>query len=102
MSENSGIAHTLTDDMKLCQTLAEAFWQAATSNDRAIANYTSPTYKAVQRAFLVSVRTVYGLGARRAERVLDLLSELGPNDGVYGTSGYGVASYVEYVRTSRP
>jgi hypothetical protein len=96
------MSQTLTHEQKLCQTIAEAYWQAATSNDHAIANWKSPTYRALQRAFLASVRTVYGLGARRAERVLDLLSELGPNDGAYGTSGYGVASYVEYVRTNRP
>ena len=88
-------------DERICQLAAEALWQAATSNNVAVARYDSATYRALERAFTASVREVYGLSALKARRVLNLLEELGPNDGANGTSGWGVQSYVQYARDNR-
>lgn len=95
------INFTLTADQTLCQEIAEAYWKAATSENREISTYTTPVYRNLQRAVIASVRAVYGLGEVRARRVLDLLSELGPNDGAIGTNGFGIFSYVQYVKENR-
>ena len=85
-------------DERICQLTAEALWHAATSENHTVARYDSATYRALERAFVTSVREVYGLSALKATRVRDLLAEFGPNDGAVGTTGYGVQSYVQYAR----
>lgn len=89
---------TLTRDQKICQAAAEALWNAATSERYDIAWCRSPLYKQLERAFVTSVRLVYGLGAIRAGQVRELLAEYGPDDSLTGTNGRGVASYVEFVK----
>jgi hypothetical protein len=91
----------ITREQRVCQLAAEALWTAATSDDPGISGSWNASYKALERAFVLSVRAVYGLSALKANRVRDLLAELGPDDGAVGTSGWGVASYVEYVKTNR-
>jgi hypothetical protein len=83
-------------DAKVCQRAAEALWQAATSDVRDIAWCRSPVYVALDRAFKISLRSVYGLKPARVNQVSDLLAEYGPDDSLTDTRGRGVASYVEY------
>lgn len=99
---NGSISDQITHDARVCQLAAEALWQAATSENINLAWSRSPAYVALERAFIVSVRTVYGLGERRAGRVRELLAEYGPDDSLSGTSERGIASYVSYVLTNRP
>lgn len=90
----------MTHDEKICQLSAEALWQAATS-ENPIAWARNPAYRALERAFVASVREVYGMGAARASKVRDLLAEYGPHDSLSGTSARGIASYVQYVKAHR-
>lgn len=88
-------------DAKICQAAAEALYAAATSDNHEIASSDAGIYRTLERAFIASVRTVYGLSDLKARRVRDMLAELGPHDGGAGTAGWGIASYVEYVMTHR-
>lgn len=85
-------------ERKLCQAIADALWQAATSENHEIAGYRSATYQGLQRAFVAAIREVYHLGPVRANKVRDLLAEYGPDDSLQGTTGRGIASYVQYVK----
>lgn len=77
-------------DQKLCQQIAETFWQAATSDNTAIASYDSATYRGLERAFIASVRVAYGLSQAKARLVRNVFAEWGPQD---------VGAVVEYVLT---
>lgn len=85
-----------SSDLALAQTMAEALWAVATSENNAIARYDSPTYRHAEQAFIASVQTVYGITRDRARRVRDLLCEYGPDDSLTGTIGRGVSSYVQF------
>lgn len=88
----------LTPDQVFCQRLAEQYWAAATSDNHGIAWYRSPVYKHLAQAFIASVEVTYGVSRTIAARVRCLLAEYGPDDSLTGTSGRGVASYVEFAR----
>lgn len=94
-------ASTLSPDEKFCQDLAEAFWAAATSENRNIAHYRSPVYRHLEIALISAIKITYGMTELKARRVRDLLAELGPFDGAYGTRDYGIKSYAQYVRENR-
>lgn len=92
----------MSRDEDMCQAIAESYWRAATSDNQLVARYDSPVYRSLDRAFVASVRAVYGLSLVKARRVRDMLSELGPHDGAAGTGPlWGVKSYVAYVKARR-
>lgn len=90
-----GIATIPPHDKQACQKIAEALWAAATSENRNIAWGRGTVYRALELALEDALFHVYDIGGRTADHVRDLLSELGPNDGAYGTGNlWGVESYV--------
>jgi hypothetical protein len=93
---------TNPSDQHVAQKAGELLWAVATSERGEISNCDSAVYRAAERAFITSVRVVYGLGAQRTRRVRDLLAEYGPYDSLAPGTGYGVYSYVAYVMTNRP
>ena|ERR1700723_548929 len=88
-----------TADQQLAQQLADAMHAVAFSSNHAIASGRGPVYAPLERALLAAIKIAYGLGDTRARKVRDLLAELGPDDSCRGTSGRGIASYAEYVKT---
>jgi hypothetical protein len=88
----------LTEDQVYVQRLAEMMWKTATSENHAIARYDLPVYANLERALIAAIREVYGLTLLKARRVRDLLSKYGPDDSLTGTTGRGIASYVQFVR----
>lgn len=93
---------TTASDQAIAQKAAEYLWACATSENHNIASSRCATYRAAERAFIAAVRTVYGLGQRRAQRVCSLLYFYGPDDTLQGTTGHGIYSYVTWVMTHRP
>jgi hypothetical protein len=89
------------DKISPSQLAAHTLWACATSDDRNLASYDSKAYRSAERAFVAIVRTEYGLSALMAGRVRNLLAEYGPRDSLIGTTGHGVASYVQYVKANR-
>lgn len=85
----------LTPNQALAQQAAELLWSCAISDDSAIAYYRSPVYQAAEAAFTWAVREAYSLTDIQAMAVRDLLAEYGPDDSLTGTTGRGVASYVQ-------
>lgn len=83
----------------IAQRMAEAMWAVATSEDHSIAYCRSATYLAVERALLATLREVYHLTPLTARKVRDLLAEYGPLDSLSGTTGWDIASYVQFART---
>jgi len=85
-----------THDAALAQAVAETYWRAATSENNDVAWCGTATYQTLTRALIVTVQAVYQITPHMAHKVRDLVSEYGPHDSLVGTSGRGVASYVEY------
>lgn len=85
---------------QLAQLAATFYWGVATSEDNAIARWDSETYKLAQRAFMSTVREVYGISRTQARKVLSLLSEYGPTDSLSGSPGWGIDNYVHFALTN--
>jgi hypothetical protein len=83
-------------DQEIAQLSARLMWACATSENHGLASSRSPAYVAAETAFVAVVREVYGVSESLAGTVRDLLAEYGPDDALSGTSGRGVASYVQF------
>lgn len=61
----------------IAQTVWNAHYAIACSNDPNVCSWDTPVYKASRRLVLVTLRQVYGLSALKAQRVYDTLVETG-------------------------
>lgn len=84
------------DPQAIAQALAERMWSVATSDDHEIAWYRSDAYRAADSELHGALMAAYGINDETVDRVRALLSEYGPDDALQGTTGRGVASYVEF------
>jgi hypothetical protein len=91
----------LTAEQNIAQQLADAMWAVATSENHSIAWGRGDVYAPLDKALHAAIKIAYGIGDTRARKIRYLLSELGPDDTCQGTSGRGIASYAEYVKTHR-
>jgi len=98
MTEFEPNGYARNADEALVQQIAEAYWAAATSENRDMAFYQSPTYNGLKNALIGSIATAYHMPRRRARAVRNLVAEYGPHDSLQGTSAgsRGVRSYVEF------
>src|SRR5579859_6474590 len=83
-------------ERKMVQTLAEAMYAVATSNNHNIASSTGNVYPNMDKVFMLALIETYKLTTTQADRVRELLTELGPNDTARDMKGNGVESYVNF------
>ena len=91
--------HALTPDQVVVQQLAEALDVVHSAHwPRATTTPIGRVYPHLLAALHAAIKAVYGIGDVRTRKVLILLANRGADDACPGTSGRGIASYVEYVK----
>jgi len=80
----------------VAQALADRMWAVATSEDHEISWCRGDVYRAADSELHGALVAAYGINDEIADRVRALLSKYGPDDAMQGTSGRGIASYVEF------
>lgn len=79
---------------ELFEQAAALAWKVGTSGDPAVENYASDAYRSAWKLTeALYFATYQDATAETWERVSDLLSELGPDDGYNRVDGHGVDSY---------
>src|SRR3954454_24739845 len=81
---------------QVAQALAERMWAVATSEDHEAAWCRGDIYRTADSELHGALMTAYGITDQAADRVRALLSEYGPDDSLQGTTGRGIASYVQF------
>lgn len=90
-------------EVKFAETMADAMWRAATSDNHLIASSRGPIYRNLEGSLLEVIKVVYKVDYETAQEIRDMLSELGPNDAYSDSPAkyYGITSYAAGVINSR-
>jgi hypothetical protein len=83
-------------ERKMVQTVAEAMWAVATSNNREVTGYRTDTYQNMEKVLNSVVKLTYDLTDAQVVMFRDILCELGPYDGYNQSPHMGTRSYVDY------
>lgn len=93
----------LSRDAQSVEDAARVYWACATSENRVIAAGDGAVYKSARKTVKTLVMAVYEMSDYMAEKVMDILSELGPDDSHIDScpGEWGMRSYVSGVNSRR-